>query len=47
MKKYTKPTLVVEEINAETVISTSITKPFGANEIAGDQTFDYSEFWGN
>ena len=43
MKKYTKPTLNIEELSISNIISLSITVNLGATE-AGDKNIDFSDF---
>ena len=45
MRKYTKPTLNIEELTISNVISTSVTVNLGANtEVAGDKGVDFENF---
>lgn len=45
MRKYTKPTLNIEELTFSNVISTSVTVNLGANtEVAGDKGVSFENF---
>ena len=43
MKKYTKPTLNIEELSVSNIITASIHANLGATE-AGDKNVDFSDF---
>lgn len=44
MKKYSKPTISIENIEILTVISTSAVINFGVKPVEGDQTVDFADF---